>query len=203
MNRKITDLDVYLFSAGTHYEIYNKMGAHVDTQNGEEGVYFAVWAPNAAAVSVVGDFNEWKAGEDPMEPVKESGIFEAFIPGLKVGDLYKFAIETKSGDILFKADPYGNESQLRPDTASVVTDISGFEWDDGAWQEHKKKESTLDQPMSIYEVHLGSWKKDETGANCGFRTYRDLAPELADYVNYMGYTHVELMGIAEHPFDGS
>ena len=203
MNRKITDLDVYLFSAGTHYEIYNKMGAHVDTQNGEEGVYFAVWAPNAAAVSVVGDFNEWKAGEDPMEPVKKSGIFEAFIPGLKVGDLYKFAIETKSGDILFKADPYGNESQLRPDTASVVTDISGFEWDDGAWQEHKKKESTLDQPMSIYEVHLGSWKKDETGANCGFRTYRDLAPELADYVNYMGYTHVELMGIAEHPFDGS
>ncbi len=203
MNHRITDLDVYLFSAGTHYEIYNKMGAHIDKEAGKEGVYFAVWAPNAAAVSVVGDFNEWQPGENPMEPVKDSGIYEVFIPDLKVGDLYKFAIETKKGDILFKADPYGNESQLRPDNASVVADISDYTWDDGAWQEEKKNSSALDKPMSIYEVHLGSWKKDETGANCGFRTYRDLAPELADYVNYMGYTHVELMGIAEHPFDGS
>ena len=138
-----------------------------------------------------------------MKQVKKSGIYEAFIPDLKEGDLYKFAIETKKGDILFKADPYGNESQLRPETASVVVDISDYTWDDGAWQEEKKTVSTLDQPMSVYEVHLGSWKKDETGENCGFRTYRDLAPELADYVNYMGYTHVELMGIAEHPFDGS
>ena len=154
----ITEMDQYLFGQGTHYEIYNKMGAHVDKEEGREGVYFAVWAPNAAGVSVVGDFNEWKPGEDPMTQVKKSGIYEAFIPDLKEGDLYKFAIKTKKGDILFKADPYGNESQLRPETASVVVDISDYTWDDGAWQEEKKTVSTLDQPMSVYEVHLGSWK---------------------------------------------
>ena len=203
MVNKITDLDVYLFNAGTHYEIYNNMGAHPATFKGTEGAYFAVWAPNAKAVSVVGDFNEWTAGENPLTQVEKSGIYDGFIPDIKVGDLYKFAIETKNGDILFKADPYGNGAQLRPETASVVTDLSGYEWNDEPWQEYKKNAATIDRPMSIYEVHLGSWKKDETGANCGFRTYRDLAPELADYVNYMGYTHVELMGIAEHPFDGS
>ena len=203
MFNKITDLDVYLFNAGTHYEIYNKMGAHAARFDGEDGVYFAVWASHAKNVSVVGDFNAWTAGENPLKPIETSGIYDGFIPGVKVGDLYKFAIETKAGDILFKADPYGNQVQMRPETASVVADISDYDWNDEPWQEHKRVASDIGSPMSIYEVHLGSWKKDETGNNCGFRTYRDLAPELADYINYMGYTHVELMGIAEHPFDGS
>ena len=203
MDHRITDLDIYLFNGGTHYEIYNKMGAHLAREKGKDGVYFAVWAPHAVSVSVVGDFNEWEPEENPMDPVGKSGIFDVFIPGVKKGDLYKFAIETKKGDILFKADPYGNECQMRPETASVVTDISGYPWGDEPWQQDKRTACSLDRPLSIYEVHLGSWKKDESGQNCGFRTYRDLAPELADYVNYMGYTHVELMGIAEHPFDGS
>lgn len=203
MEHKITDLDIYLFNAGTHYEIYNKMGSHLATEDGEEGVYFAVWAPNARTVSVVGDFNEWKPLENEMQPIKKSGVFDLFIPGVKKGDLYKFAVETKKGDILYKADPYGNQGQMRPETASVVTDISEYTWQDEQWQADKKRSTTLDRPMSIYEVHIGSWKKDESGNNCGFRKYRDIAGELANYVNYMGYTHVEFIGIAEHPFDGS
>ena len=202
-NTKLTDLDVYLFNAGRHYEIYEKMGAHLTKEKGKKGVYFSVWAPNAVEVSVVGDFNEWVPGENLMKEIKDSGIYELFIPGLKEGDLYKFAIKVKNGDILFKADPYGNSCQMRPETASVVADISNYKWGDQDWQGEKKRHTALDQPVSIYEVHLGSWKKDESGENSGFRTYKDLAPELADYVNYMGYTHVELMGIAEHPFDGS
>ncbi len=203
MEHRITDLDIYLFNGGTHYEIYNKLGAHLAVEDGVEGVYFAVWAPNAKTVSVVGDFNEWVPLENEMEPIKTSGVYELFIPGVRKGDLYKFAVETKKGDVLYKADPYGNQSQMRPETASVVTDISDYTWSDDRWQADKKRISTLDRPMSIYEVHLGSWKKDENGNNCGFRTYRDIAGELADYVNYMGYTHVEFIGIAEHPFDGS
>ena len=200
---RITEMDRYLFGAGTHYEIYNKMGAHLACENGTDGVYFAVWAPNARSVSVVGDFNAWLPGRNPMLCVDHSGIYDIFIPGLKKGDLYKFAIETKWGDILFKADPYGNQSQMRPETASVVTDLSNWQWSDEQWQKNRKSVDTYSRPMSVYEVHLGSWKKDETGNNCGFRTYRALAAELADYVTYMGYTHVELIGIAEHPFDGS
>lgn len=203
MEHRITDLDIYLFNGGTHYEIYNKMGAHVAVEDGEDGVYFAVWAPNAKTVSVVGDFNEWVPLENEMEPIKTSGVYELFIPGVKKGDLYKFAVETKKGEVLYKADPYGNQAQMRPETASVVTDISAYTWSDESWQADKKRSTTLDRPMSIYEVHLGSWKKDGSGNNCGFRTYRDIAGELADYVNYMGYTHVEFIGIAEHPFDGS
>ena len=200
---RITEMDRYLFGAGTHYEIYNKMGAHLACENGTDGVYFAVWAPNARSVSVVGDFNAWLPGRNPMLCVDHSGIYDIFIPGLKKGDLYKFAIETKWGDILFKADPYGNQSQMRPETASVVTDLSNWQWSDEQWQKNRKSVDIYSRPMSVYEVHLGSWKKDETGNNCGFRTYRALAAELADYVTYMGYTHVELIGIAEHPFDGS
>lgn len=203
MEHRITDLDIYLFNGGTHYEIYYKMGAHVAEEDGEDGVYFAVWAPNAKTVSVVGDFNEWVPLENEMEPIKTSGVYELFIPGVKKGDLYKFAVETKKGEVLYKTDPYGNQAQMRPETASVVTDISAYTWSDESWQADKKRSTTLDRPMSIYEVHLGSWKKDGSGNNCGFRTYRDIAGELADYVNYMGYTHVEFIGIAEYPFDGS
>ena len=200
---RISELDTYLFGRGTHYTIYEKLGAHPAEENGQSGVYFAVWAPNARSVSVVGDFNGWAAGQDRMQPIAESGIFDLFIPGLGAHALYKFAVETKKGDILFKADPYGNQSQLRPDNASVVADLGSYTWQDDAWMAARKNQDVKKRPMSIYEVHLGSWKKDESGANYGFRRYRDLAPELAEYVNYMGYTHVEFIGIAEHPFDGS
>lgn len=203
MEHRISELDEYLFNLGRHYEIYEKLGAHKMTVDGKDGVYFAVWAPHAKAVGVAGDFNYWEPKENLMKKLETSGIFELFIPGIKEGDLYKFAIETASGEIIYKADPYGNYSQMRPETASVVTDIDHFEWTDRAWEEVLKKQDSYVRPVSIYEVHLGSWKKDESGANCGYRTYRELAHELAEYVNYMGYTHVELMGIAEHPFDGS
>ena len=200
---RISELDTYLFGRGTHYTIYEKLGAHPAEENGQSGVYFAVWAPNARSVSVVGDFNGWAAGQNRMQPIAESGIFDLFIPGLGAHALYKFAVETKTGDILFKADPYGNQSQLRPDNASVVANLSSYNWQDDNWMASRKMQDVKKRPMSIYEVHLGSWKKDESGANYGFRRYRDLAPELAEYVNYMGYTHVEFIGIAEHPFDGS
>ena len=200
---RISELDTYLFGRGTHYTIYEKLGAHPAEENGQSGVYFAVWAPNARSVSVVGDFNGWAAGQNRMQPIAESGIFDLFIPGLGAHALYKFAVETKTGDILCKADPYGNQSQLRPDNASVVANLSSYNWQDDNWMASRKMQDVKKRPMSIYEVHLGSWKKDESGANYGFRRYRDLAPELAEYVNYMGYTHVEFIGIAEHPFDGS
>ncbi len=203
LQHRISDLDIYLFGRGTHYTVYEKLGAHPASENGQDGVYFAVWAPNARSVSVVGDFNGWTAGRDRMQLLAESGIYDLFIPGLGTHALYKFAIETQKGDVLFKADPYGNQCQLRPETASVVANLSSYDWQDGAWMGARLGSDPKKRPLSIYEVHLGSWKKDESGANCGFRKYRDLAPELAEYVNYMGYTHVELMGIAEHPFDGS
>ena len=203
MQQRISDLDIYLFGRGTHYTIYEKLGAHPAAENGQEGVYFAVWAPNARSVSVVGDFNGWTVGRDRMNLLAESGIYDLFIPGLGTHALYKFAVETQKGDILLKADPYGNQSQLRPETASVVTDLSSYAWQDEDWMTSRRNQDMKKRPLSIYEVHLGSWKKDESGANYGFRRYRDLAPELAEYVNYMGYTHVEFIGIAEHPFDGS
>ena len=203
MQHRISDLDIYLFGRGTHYTVYEKLGAHPAEENGQSGVYFAVWAPNARSVSVVGDFNGWNAWQNRMTLLAESGIYDLFIPGLGPHALYKFAVETQTGDILLKADPYGNQCQLRPETASVVADLSSYDWQDAAWMAGRKEQDPKKRPLSIYEVHLGSWKKDESGANFGFRRYRDLAPELAEYVNYMGYTHVELIGIAEHPFDGS
>ena len=203
MQHRISDLDIYLFGRGTHYTVYEKLGAHPAEENGQSGVYFAVWAPNARSVSVVGDFNGWNAWQNRMTLLAESGIYDLFIPGLGPHALYKFAVETQKGDILLKADPYGNQCQLRPETASVVADLSSYDWQDAAWMAGRKELDPKKRPLSIYEVHLGSWKKDESGANFGFRRYRDLAPELAEYVNYMGYTHVELIGIAEHPFDGS
>jgi len=203
MQHRISDLDIYLFGRGTHYTVYEKLGAHLATENGQSGVYFAVWAPNARSVSVVGDFNGWAPGSNRMQLLAESGIYDLFIPGLGTHALYKFAVETQTGDILFKADPYGNQCQMRPDNASIVADLSSYTWQDESWMNARREQDPKKRPLSIYEVHLGSWKKDESGANSGFRKYRDLAPELAEYVNYMGYTHVELIGIAEHPFDGS
>ena len=199
----ITEVDAYLFGQGTHYEIYNKMGAHVGVKDGKEGVYFAVWAPAAREVYVIGEFNNWNAYGYDMKKISDGGIYDLFIPGAKAGDMYKFLIISQSGEALYKADPYANQAQLRPETASIVADLSGYEWKDSEWVEKKKTENHLKAPLSIYECHLGSWKKKDDGTEDGFYTYRELAPELAKYVTDMGYTHIELMGIAEYPYDGS
>ena len=199
----IGELDRYLFGEGRHYQLYHKLGAHPYTYRGQDGYYFAVWAPHAAAVSLVGDFNAWNPDATPMKPVADSGIYELFVPGLGVGQLYKFAITTHTGTILFKADPYAFSAEYRPGTASVTADIRGFKWNDSKWMETRAGTDPVKAPISIYEVHLGSWKKKNRPEKDGYYTYMEAAHELADYVLEMGYTHVELMGIAEHPYDGS
>ena len=203
--RFITEFDQYLFGQGTHYDLYNKLGAHPMTVDGEEGVYFAVWAPNAAAVSIVGDFNEWDENATPMERLEPLGIYQIFLTGIKVGDIYKYCVTTKAGYTILKADPYGFQAELRPNNASVVADISDFKWHDSRWMKKREKFDDKKNPMFVYEVHPGSWKKHEQTEEDedGFYNYREIAHELAAYVKDMGYTHVELMGIAEHPFDGS
>ena len=199
----ITELDRYLFGQGTHYKIFEKLGAHQKTYKGKSGMYFAVWAPHAKAVGVVGDFNGWDPDAAPMSPLADSGIYETFIPGVGLGELYKFAITTQDGKILFKADPYAVHAEFRPGTASITEDISGFKWEDAGWMDARKKADPVKSPMAIYEVHLGSWRKKDRPQKEGYYTYMEAAHELADYVKKMGYTHVELMGIAEHPYDGS
>ena len=202
---QFTELDQYLFGQGTHYDIYRKLGAHPTIQRRKKGVYFAVWAPNARSVSVVGEFNNWNTQANPMKKVGPIGVYETFIPGAKVGDLYKFYIIGYHGEELYKADPYGNEAELRPGTASRIADISDYKWKDTTWMKRRPEFDETKDPMAIYEVHPGSWKKHEAKDedDPGFYNYRELAHELAAYVKKMGYTHVELMGIAEHPFDGS
>ena len=202
---QFTELDQYLFGQGTHYDIYRKLGAHPTIQRRKKGVYFAVWAPNARSVSVVGEFNNWNTQANPMQKVGPIGVYETFIPGAKVGDLYKFYIIGYHGEELYKADPYGNEAELRPGTASRIADISDYKWKDTTWMKRRPEFDETRDPMVIYEVHPGSWKKHEAKDedDPGFYNYRELAHELAAYVKKMGYTHVELMGIAEHPFDGS
>ena len=203
--RFITEFDQYLFGQGTHYDLYNKLGAHPMTVDGEEGVYFAVWAPNAAAVSIVGDFNEWDENATPMERLEPLGIYQIFLTGIKVGDNYKYCVTAQDGKKTLKADPYGFQAELRPNNASVVADISDFKWHDSRWMKKREKFDDKKNPMFVYEVHPGSWKKHEQTEEDedGFYNYREIAHELAAYVKDMGYTHVELMGIAEHPFDGS
>ena len=200
---EIGELDQYLFGHGTHYEIYKKMGAHKVTVDGVEGVYFAVWAPHAEKVSVVGEFNGWEADADEMERQEPAGVYTRFVPGAKEGDMYKFCIETMKGEKLYKADPFANYSELRPGNASRVADISHFTWSDDAWMEAREKWDNTKNPMSVYEVHMGSWMRHPCREDEGFYTYRDFAVSVTEYVKKMGYTHVELMGIAEHPFDGS
>ncbi len=203
-NFRIGELDQYLFSMGTHYDIYKKMGAHEAVMNGKKGVYFAVWAPNAATVSVIGEFNGWREEANPMTRLEPSGIYGGFVVGAKVGMLYKFFIKTKDGRGLYKADPFANYAEQRPGTASRITDITKLRWSDAAWMEARKQRDNDSLPVSIYEVHPGSWKKHPHGEDeDGFYNYREFAKSLAEYVKEMGYTHVELMGIAEHPFDGS
>ena len=202
----ITEADAYLFAQGTHYEIYEKMGAHEAEIDGQKGVYFAVWAPNAKYVNVIGSFNNWDIFKDNMDRISEGGIFALFIPGAKVGDMYKYVITTSDDRKLYKADPYGNYSQLRPDNASIVTDLSGFKWTDSAWQTEKQTKDILKQPMAIYECHIGSWMKhpvSDPEKETGFYNYREFADRFVEYCKDMKYTHVELMGISEHPFDGS
>lgn len=203
---QITKFDAYLFAEGKNYDIYEKLGAHPMTIDGVKGTYFAVWAPNARRVSVVGDFNMWDGALHPMQILQTSGIYEIFIPDVKPGAVYKFQILTRGGDILYKADPYANYAQVRPDNANIVVDLNKFKWTDQPWVDARKKFSRVKRmksTMSIYECHLGSWKKRIEDSDFGFYNYRELAKMLGDYVTDMGYTHIEILGIAEYPFDGS
>jgi len=196
--------DCYLFGKGTHYNIYQKLGAHACTINGTSGMYFAVWAPHAISVHLVGDFNHWDATATPMQTLYTSGIWEVFVPNLGLNELYKFAIQAKNGEIIFKADPYARAAEYRPGTASKTTiEPKSLVWSDDKWMTQRAKVEIRHQPLSIYECHLGSWKKNDNVEFDGCLNYRELAHQLAEYLNYMGYTHVELMGIAEYPFDGS
>ena len=197
----IPDFDQQLFSSGNHWHIYKKLGAHLHSINKIDGVSFAVWAPNAQRVSVIGDFNQWDGRCNPMRCLSNSGIWEIFIPGLEVGSVYKFEVLSKQNDeITVKTDPYGQQFELRPKTASIVTDPTRYKWSDSQWMKDRKNHNWLHKPMSMYEVHLGSWKRDAQG---NFLNYRQFASELVKYVKDMGFTHIELLPITEHPLDAS
>ncbi len=193
--------DENLFIKGIHYRLYEKMGAHITEIDGVKGTYFAVWAPNAERVSVVGDFNMWDGRRHPMRKLRASGVFELFIPGIGEDTIYKYEVKAKNGLAFMKADPYANKTELRPNNASIVTDLS-YDWQDEEWIENRKKMNLDRTPISVYEVHLGSWKR-KSEKDDGFYSYRKLAPMLAKYVKKQGYTHIELLPVMEHPFDGS
>ncbi len=198
----ITEYDRYLFGAGNHYEIYKKLGAHVMEMDGVKGVSFGVWAPNAKSVSVIGSFNSWDERRSQMRVLGQSGIWELFVPGIQELDQYKFQIKAQDNSIVNKSDPYAVYSELRPQTASIVYDIDGYEWMDGQWMDYRQNNDMYNRPVNIYEVHLGSWMRvPEEGDR--FLTYLEAADKLVSYVKEMGYTHIELMPIEEHPFDGS
>ena len=200
----ISEYDEYLFTQGNHYEIYKKMGAHKAVVDGVEGVHFAVWAPNAQYVNVAGTFNDWDIYRHNMNRLRISGIFETFIPGVTEDAIYKYVITANDGRKIYKADPYGYHSQMRPENASIVKDISNFKWTDSAWQNEKAKKDYNKEPMAIYECHIGSWKKHPADREeKSFYNYRLFADEIVSYLKEMKYTHVELIGIAEYPFDGS
>lgn len=203
-----SELDSYLFGQSTHYEIYQKLGAHLIKEGGKKGVVFDVWAPRAEKVYVIGSFNQWNETSHEMKRVEpqEMGVFELFIPEAKEGDLYKYLIVSQSGAKLYKADPYASYGELRPGNASVVCDISHFKWSDSNWMKQRDKESQeslMEKPLAIYEVHPGSWMRHPGREDDGFYSYKELAQTLIPYVKEMGYTHIELMGISEYPFDGS
>ncbi len=219
----ITDDDLHLFSEGSWQKSWQKMGAHPDTRNGQAGWSFRVWAPEVASVHVVGDFNAWDPKAAPLVQIRNSGLWEGFIPDLNQGDLYKYVVETEDGDLLYKADPYAFYSEQAPGTASRLWDIDGYAWKDGAWMRKRSNRDHMHSPLNIYEVHLGSWKRHgdepqgeprEDGTYPGpgdpfpaqrgkFYSYDDLSVELVEYVKKMGYTHIEVMPVMEHPFDGS
>ena len=198
----LTDFDLHLLGEGSHYRNYEKLGAHLTEHEGKAGTRFAVWAPNARSVSVIGDFNGWNRESTPMHACKDSGIWEAFVPDIGQGENYKYFIRSNyNGYETEKADPYGFAAEVRPRTASKVWDLGGYEWSDQQWMASRGKKHTRDRPLAIYEVHLGSWMR--APENNGWLTYRDMAPRLAEYCVEMGFTHVELLPITEHPFDGS
>ena len=199
----VSEEDCYLFGQGTHYDIYEKLGAHPSVKDGQKGYFFGVWAPNAGQVHVIGEFNGWNEEQNPMTKVGPVGIWTAFLPGVQEGQLYKFLITTPEGGKIYKADPYANWAELRPGTASRTADLSGYTWHDVRWMEDRAKKDPNKEPMAIYECHVGSWMKHPDGTEDGFYTYREFADRLVKYLKEMKFTHVELMGILEHPFDGS
>ena len=197
----LSEFDLHLFGEGTNYRIFHRLGAHLAELEGVAGVSFAVWAPNAERVSVVGTFNQWDGRRHPMRPRGATGIWELFVPGLQEWALYKYEIRSRYDRYLVtKSDPVGFASELRPKTASLVFDLDRYNWQDDKWLEARQQANALDAPISVYEVHLASWKRDENG---GWLTYRQLADQLIPYVKEMGYTHIELLPITEYPFDGS
>jgi 1,4-alpha-glucan branching enzyme len=220
--RRVTDFDCHLFAEGNHHRIYEKLGAHLTTMDGVAGVYFALWAPNARNVSVLGDFNHWDGRKHQMR-LTGSGIWELFIPGVVVGDAYKYEVKNDAGHIYEKSDPYGFQQEVRPKTASIVAQLDRYDWQDADWMETRRHTDPLTQPVSVYELHLGSWLHGSSadpaiGANgepeppvqvadlkpgARFLTYRELADKLIPYVKELGFTHIELLPVAEHPFDGS
>ncbi len=199
----LTDYDLHLFSEGTYYRSYEKFGAHLVRQGRQAGAVFTVWAPNAQSVSVIGDFNNWQWNTHPMQPQGSSGVWGCFVPGVKQGSCYKFGIESRVGGYrVEKADPYAFASELRPRTASKVWELSGYAWHDESWMAHRQAHNALNAPIAVYEMHLGSWMRTADGSN-RWLNYREIAPRIASYAKRMGFTHVELLPVAEHPFDGS
>ncbi len=199
----LTEFDIHLFGEGTHLEQHEKMGSHLSRISGVDGATFAVWAPNAERVSVVGDFNRWDGRAHPMRNRGECGIWEIFLPGVAEGEIYKYEIRARdSGDVFLKSDPYAFRFEAPPRTGSVVCSLAGYEWGDAEWLASRRTRNPLEGPMSVYEAHLGSWKR-KPGEGNRYLTYLELADELVPYVREMGYTHVELLPVSEHPFDGS
>lgn len=200
-----SEMDAYLFGQATHYDIYKKLGANKGKEKGKEGYYFDVWAPHAIAVAVIGDFNDWNETSHMLKRIDpiDIGVFETFVPGVKPGDMYKFLIYTADGRKLYKADPYAKFAQVRPETASIIYNTEGYKWTDSKWMTARAKGNVFQKPMAIYEVHPGSWMRHPREENDGFYSYKEFADALGKYVKEMGYTHVELMGISEYPFDGS
>jgi 1,4-alpha-glucan branching enzyme len=198
---QLPEFDQHLFREGKHWHIYQKLGAHLHSVDDIEGVLFTVWAPNAGRVSVVGDFNRWDGRCHAMRSLGGSGIWEIFIPGLKAGCYYKFELLNRyTNEVLLKTDPYGQQFEFRPNTSSIVVEEKNHTWKDSQWMTHRPSHNWLHEPMSLYEVHLGSWRRDKLG---NFLTYRELAVQLVDYVKEMGFTHVELLPVTEHPLDAS
>lgn len=197
----ITDFDLHLFNEGTHHKVFEKLGAHLMTKDGIKGTHFAVWAPSAMSVSVICNYNYWNGTSHPMSPVGSSGVWTLFIPDIGPGEMYKYEIRTQSGDYLKKADPYAFYSEMRPGTASIVYDLdNGYEWNDAEWLQCRDCGNAFNKPVSIYEVHLGSWLRTDEN---NFISYREYADKLVSYVVDMGFTHIELLPVAEHPLDDS
>lgn len=199
----ISEADQYVFGQGSHYDIYKKLGAHPCTKDGKKGVFFGVWAPHARSVSVVGSFNDWDTKACPMQKLGDGGIYACFVPEVKAGELYKFFIVTASGEGIYKADPFANYAELRPGTASVIFDMKTLKWSDEKWMNERAAKDPFVSPMSIYECHIGSWMKHPDGTEDGFYNYREFADRIVEYFDHAKYTHIELMGILEHPYDGS